>query len=83
MHPAIAYEITKARLADQQRHAGQAAIADAARRARRAPAPRPAHPAARLARRVLALAAAGGRAVPGQPQPLPACAAAAPCPSCG
>jgi hypothetical protein len=56
-------------------------IGRAARQARRAPAPPPGHPG--LARRVLALVAARGRAVPGQPQLLPPCLSPASCASCG
>lgn len=83
MHPAIEYAIAQARLADRRRHAEQAAIAHAARRARPALAPPPAHPAAGLVRRVLAVLAGRGRAVQRQPQPLPACPPPAPCASCG
>jgi hypothetical protein len=36
MHPTIQYEITRARIADLQRRAGQDAIAHAARRGHRA-----------------------------------------------
>lgn len=79
MHPTITYEMVKARLADYQRQNGQAAIAHADRRARRASARPGAHPAAALARRVLALVAARGRVMQGQP--MPACQTA-PCADC-
>lgn len=83
MHPTIEYEITRARLADRRRKAEQAVVAHAARRARPALAPPPAHPAAGLARRVLALLADRGRAVQQRrPQPLPACPPSTPCATC-
>jgi hypothetical protein len=82
MHPTIEYQIARARLADRRRQAEQAAIACAARRARLALAPPPAYPAAGLARRVLGLIAARGRAVRGQTRPLPARPASAPCVGC-
>ena len=67
MHPTIHYEITKARIADLRRQAGQNAIARDARREHRALAPSPpysAYPAAGLARRVFTSLAARGRPTP-------------------
>jgi hypothetical protein len=82
MHPTVAYEIAKARLADQRRQAEQAAMTRAARLARRALAPPPAYPAAGLARRALSLLAAAGRAVHGRSRPSAACQPLAPCAGC-
>ena len=83
MHPTIDYEIARARLADWQRQAGQAAIAHAARQARLALAPPPAYPAAGLGRRALSLLAAPGWAARGRPRPLRACPPSASCATCG
>lgn len=83
MHPAIDYEIAKARLADSQRQADQAAIAHAARQARLALAPPAEYPAAGLARCALSLLAARGWLARGRPRPLRACPPSAPCATCG
>lgn len=83
MHLTIDYEIAKARLADWQRQADQAAIAHAARQARLALALPPACAAAGLARRALSLLAARGWLVRGRPRRLRACPPSAPCATCG
>lgn len=82
MHPAIVSQITAARIADRQRQAERQAIAQAARRAHRSPAPQRLRPAASLARRVLAPLSVRSRAMQVRSRPLPACPPAASCTSC-
>jgi hypothetical protein len=71
MHPTIQYEITKAQIADRQRQAERAAIAQATRRGRRALTAQRCYPAAGLARRVLTLLAARDSPAPARSRPLP------------
>lgn len=79
MHPTIEYEIAKAKIAGWQRQAGQAATARAVRRALAHRHPRPADG---LARRVLTLPAARGRAARARARPRAACPSPASCISC-
>ena len=82
MHPTMQYEITKARIADLRRQAGQDAIARGARREHRAltpPPPYPAYPAAGLARRVFTSLAGHGRPTPARSS----CQPSAVCQACG
>jgi len=79
MHPAIGYEIVKARIAEDRRRAEQGTLAQVARAARSARTPRHTRPAARLARRVLAPLTGHGRlALRTQTQPLPTSQSPAP-----
>jgi hypothetical protein len=80
MHPTIQYEITKARIADLQRRAGQDAIAHTARRGHRVLILPRRYPAAGLVRRVVTLLAARGRLTPARSRPR--CRPSAPCQSC-
>jgi hypothetical protein len=73
MHPAIQYDVARARIADLHRQAQRDALARAASRARHARAHQRSHPArgswAAIARRALApLAAARGRRTAAQAQ---------------
>jgi hypothetical protein len=79
MHPTIEYEIAKALIAGWQRQAGQAATARAVSRALAHRHPRP---ATRMARRVLTLLAARGRAARAHDRPRSACPSPASCASC-
>ena len=82
MHPIIEYEIAKARIADRQRQAEQAAIARAARRHRRALIPHGSYPAVGLARRIVAAVPARLWRAPDRSRRLPACQPLAPCSAC-
>ncbi len=82
MHPAIEYEITKARIADLQRQAEQNATARAAPRARQGQTPPRLHRAAGLTRRVLAALAIRGQPAPARPRPQRACQPPALCSAC-
>ena len=72
MHPAILYEITKARTAEMRRLANQDAIARAARRGHRAQIPQRRHLAS-LACRLVPLLVARGRPITPRPRPRPSC----------
>ena len=84
MHPTIAYELTRARIADLQRRAAQDATARAASQGHRAQLPQRRHPAAALARRMAAWRAARGRPIAARPRPRPGpgCTPAEPCHAC-
>jgi len=82
MHPAIDYELIKARIADLQRQAEQDAAAWAAFRARQGHAPHRLHRAAVLTRRVLAAAAIRARPAPARQRRLPGCQPPTPCRAC-
>jgi hypothetical protein len=82
MHPVIMSQIAAAQIADRQRQAERQAIAQAARRAHRSPAPQRLRLAAALACRVLGPLAVCGRAMQLRPRPLPACPPTASCTSC-
>lgn len=81
MHPTVAYEIAKARIADQQRRAGQNALVQAARRAHRTSTPWRLHLAVALAHRVVTLGGQAGAARP-RSRPQAACSPSAPCAGC-
>jgi hypothetical protein len=82
MHPVITSQITAARIGDLQCAAERHATAQAARRARRSPAPRRLPLAAALSCRVRGPLAARGLIMPLRSRPLPACPSEAPCTSC-
>jgi hypothetical protein len=82
MHPLIMSETTSVRIADRRRQTELHAIARAARRAHRSPAPQRLRPAVALAGRVLAPLAARSRAMGVQARPQPGCPSAAWCPTC-
>ncbi len=82
MHPAIEYELIKARIADLQRQAEQDATARAALRARQGQTPRRLHRAAGLTRRVLAALAVRGQLAPARLRAQPACQPPALCSAC-
>ena len=82
MHPTAAYEITKARIADQQRQADRIAIARAARRASRGVTGQGRYPAVGLARRVLTVLTARRLPALARSRQLPAHQPPAPCSTC-
>ena len=82
MHPTIAYELSKARIADLHRAAGQDAIIHATRQARSTAAAQPAGLAAALAHRLLSLSFLHSRSASGPARPLPACPSSAACTAC-
>ena len=82
MHPVITSQIAAAQIADRQRQAERYAIARAARRAHRSPAPPRLRLAAALACRVLGPLAVCGRVMQLQSGPLPAFPPTASCTSC-
>jgi hypothetical protein len=88
MHPTIQAEIVKAQIADRQRQANRAAIAQAARRARNGLPPHGPGQAPGLPQRILialtalTALAARRRSAPARPRVLPACQPLAGCNAC-
>ena len=82
MHPTVAYEIAKARIADQQRQSQRNALAQAARRAHRTSTPWRLHLAVALAHRVVTLAGGQGGAARPRSRPQAARSPSAPCAGC-
>ena len=82
MHPTVAYEITRTRIADQQHQAEQNAIVCATRRTRSTSTLKHPRPAVALAGRVFILLAARDRAAQVRSGPQAACSPPAPCTSC-
>jgi hypothetical protein len=82
MHPTIQHQIAQARITDRQRQADRAAIARAARAARRGLTSQGPYPGVGLACRALSRLAARGLPALARSRRRPACRPLAPCDTC-